>query len=135
MKSTHWSDSITSWLFVLFLNVVTTLLAVSCNGCSTTFAIILTCLTNIKILTVATITINFKVIFNDYNMSVAMTITHFNVIRLLTKWLNPVSNDKCYAMSVAIASIITQQLQDQESFSYNRNKVGVSLNDGSSFKC
>jgi hypothetical protein len=95
----------------------------------------LTCLTNIKILTVAIITINFKVIFNDCNMSVAMTITHFNVIRLLTKCLNPVSNDKRYAMSVAIASIITQQLQDQESFSYNRNKVGVSLNDGSSFKC
>jgi hypothetical protein len=56
------------------------ILVVSYNGCSIAFATILTCLTNIKNLTVAAITINFKDIFNDCNILVAVADAHFNLI-------------------------------------------------------
>jgi hypothetical protein len=56
------------------------ILVVSCNRCNTAFVTTLMCLTDINILTVAAITINFKDIFNDCNMSVAMAVAHFNLI-------------------------------------------------------
>jgi hypothetical protein len=68
------------WMLVLFLSIVTMILAISYNGCSTTFVTTVMCLTNIKILTVAAIAIIFKDILNDCKMSIAMVSSRFNLI-------------------------------------------------------
>jgi hypothetical protein len=67
-------------MLVWFLSVVVIILVVSCNGCSTAFGTTVTCLTDIKILMVATIAIIFKDILNDCKVSVARASSHFNLI-------------------------------------------------------
>jgi hypothetical protein len=67
-------------MLVLFLGIVTMILAVCYNGCSTTLTTTVTWLTDIKILTVASIVIIFKDILSDCKMSVAMTSSRFNLI-------------------------------------------------------
>jgi hypothetical protein len=68
------------WMLVLFLTIVTSILAVNCSGCSTVFTTTVMWLTDIKILRVAAIAIILKDILSDYKMSVAMASSCFNLI-------------------------------------------------------
>jgi hypothetical protein len=61
---------------VLLLGIVTMILAVGYNGCSTVFTTI-AWLTDIKILRVVAMAIIFKDILSDCKMSVAMTSSQF----------------------------------------------------------
>jgi hypothetical protein len=70
---------------VLLLGIVTMILVVGYNGCSTVFTTTIAWLTDIKILRVVAMAIIFEDILSDCKMSVAMTSSQFQSnTRLLT---------------------------------------------------